>query len=404
MFRPLTKIHNTEGIGCCSLEIPDTKSTMPHGYEYDHLLHPTTLDAMFQSFFPAATFCEQGMVPTSIDSIFVSADLPKGSGAKFCGFAKATRKGFRQVGGPVVMSDESWTHPKIVIKGLLGTELGASSSESDSLQDSSVNIRKLCSTLSWREDVDHLTQKDAEIVLHPGRKEAPVSKEAVADYEKAARLYMLEALSSLDPVTETTMAPHLVHFVQWMRNRIKITNSGSTDLSTAEAATLLKEVATKGIDGRLLSAIGESLKSILDGSISPESVLMKENMFSEYRTDSTGLQGANHAMTKWLDLQAHKRPGLDYLEISAGKGSISLPALQILGGNKIPRLNQYTLTDGDPSHFEDAQKLLKPWQDRLQYKKLDIDQDPSDQGFQKDSFDIIIAGNVSTTLPQHVRL
>ena len=329
--------------------------------------------------------------------MFVSADLPKGAGAEFRGFTKASRKGFRHFVGPIVMSDDSWSQPKIIVKGFSGTELGASSSEPDSSQDSSANIRKLCSVMLWREDVDHLTQKDAETVLHPNGNDATMSKEAVADYEEAARTYMVKALSSLDPTTETTMAPHLVHFVQWMRRRIDLTNSGSTNLGTVEAATLLKETATKGIEGRLLSAIGESLGSILDGSISPESAMMIENSFSEYRTDGIGLQGANHAMMKWLDLQAHKRPGLQYLEIGAGKGSISLPALQILGGKQTPRFNQYTFTDGDPSCFEDAQKLLKSWQDRLQYKKLDIDRDPSSQGFQKDSFDVIIAGNASTT-------
>ncbi|KAL9078526.1 MAG: hypothetical protein Q9157_002549 [Trypethelium eluteriae] len=393
LFRPITNIHNTPGVGCCSLEIPDTKSVMPHEYEYDHLLHPTTLDAVFQTFFSAITDSTQGLVPTSIDSVFISADLPKGPGAKFRGFTKVARVGFRHYAGPLVMSDESWNQPKIVVKGFLGTELGASSSESDSLQDSSVNIRKLCSTLLWKEDVDHLTQKDAEIVLHSSQKDAATSKDAITNYEKAARIYMVEALSRLDPATEATMAPHLVHFVQWMRRRVELTNSGSTDFGTAAAATLLRETITKSIDGRLLSAIGTSLGSILNGSLSSESVLMNGDMFSEYRTDSVGLQKANHAMMKWLDLQAHKRPDLNYLEVGAGKGSISLPVLEILGRKTTPRFGQYTFTDSDPSHFEDAQKLLKAWQDRIQYKKLDIDQDPSDQGFEKDSFDVIIAGN-----------
>ena len=369
---------------------------MPHEYEYDHLLHPATLDAMFQTFFPAATSCTQGMVPTSIDSMFVSADLPKGPGAEFRGFTKATRKSFRHFIGPVVMSDKDWNQPKIIAKGFLGTELGASSSDSDS---SSAHIRKLCSTALWREDVDHLTQKDAEVVLHPGREDASVSAKMVADYEEAARIYMVKAVSSLDPSTEATMAPHLVHFVQWMRRRIDLSNSISTDPDSAEAATLLKEIATKGIDGQFLSAIGENLSSILDGSISPESVMMKDNMFSEYRSSSVGLQGANHAMMEWLDLQAHKRPFFRYLEIGAGKGSISSSALETLGGDQTPRFNQYTFSDSDPSHFEEAQKLLRPWQDRVLYKKLDINKDPSDQGFQKESFDVIIAGNASTALP-----
>ena len=371
---------------------------MPHEYEYDHLLHPTTLDGVFQTFFSAIK-SSHGIVPTSIDSLFVSAELPKGPGSEFCGFTRATRKGFRHFGGRFVMSDENWSQPKIVVNGLLGTELGASSSESDTLQDSTANIRKLCSTLSWKEDVDHLTQDNVQTALRPTKNATPMSKEIVADYNQAARIYMLKALSSLDPTTEAAMAPHLVHFVQWMRRRVELTNAGSIDTGAEETISLLSDITTWGIDGSLLSAIGQSLGGILDGSNPLTN--WNEKLFSEYRAHSIGLQAANSAMMKWLDLQAHKRPGLNYLEIGAGKGSISLPALEVLGGQQTPRLNQYTFTDSNPDYFEDAQKDLKSWQNRLQYKKLDIDRDPSEQGFEAASIDVIIAGNASSTMSSH---
>lgn len=368
---------------------------MPHEYEYDHLLHPATLDGVFQTFFTAIN-SNQGLVPNAIESMYVSNHLPQGAGGKLSGFIKAARKGFRHFVGDLVMSDEDWTQPKVVVKGFLGTELGATSSDADSSQDSSALIRKLCSSVTWKEDIDHLAQKDAEIVLHPSPQDGITTPSALTEFEQAARMYMLQALSTLDPGVEASAAPHLVHFIQWMRRRIELTNGGPEELGAAEAASVLERIMNKGIDGQVLSAIGQSLPEILNGSASPESILSRDGMFARYRTESVGLKRATNAMMKWLDFQAHKKPGLDYLEVGSGAGSISSAALQILTGEQTPRLKQYTFTDSDPSCFENAQKTLKKWQDRVQYKKLDLDKNPADQGFEKESVDVIIAGNVST--------
>ena len=393
VFRPIKKIHNIDGIGCCTVEVQDTKSTMPLEYEFDHLIHPSTLDAVFQTFFSAATDCTQAMVPTAIASMYVSADLPKGPGAIFQGFATSTRQGFRHFTGPIIMSDESWEQPKIIMKGFAGTELGASSSDADTVSESFASIRKLCSSISWKEDVDHLTQHDAEILL-PASQDTNKDAATIADYEKAAIIYMVKALFNLDPAKEMTMAPHLVHYVSWMRRRVELTHSDFKGQSSAEIDHLLNEVANKGADGQLLSAIGKNLGGILDGSVSPESILTKDDLLSEHRTNGLGLKSANHAMTKWLDLQAHKRPGMQYLEIAAGQGAISSSVLQTLGAKNTPRFSQYLFTDNDPDCLEAGKKTLKAWQDRVQFRKLDINAHPSNQGFEEGSIDVLLAGNV----------
>ena len=390
LFRTITQIHNTSWKGCSTLKIPDTKSVMPLEYEYDHLLHPATLDGIFQTMF-TAIISNQGLVPTSIDSMYVSADLPKGAGSELRGFTKASRKGFRHYVGDVTMSDSAWSAPKIVVKGFLGTQLGVSSAEADP-SDSSALIRKLCSSFSWREDIDQLTQKDAQVVLQSASKDASTSLETITDLEQAARIYMSRALASLSPDAETSAAPHLVHFVQWMRRRTELVNLGNAVVDEKE---VLDRVAVQGIDGKLLTSIGQSLPAILDGSVLPESLLAHDDAFSHYRTDSIGLKGATDAMLKWIDLQAHKRPGLDYLELGAGQGAISTAVMKVLVGSKTPRVNQYVFTDSDPACLESAQKNMTSWSDRMQYKKLDLDKDLSDQGFEKESVDVILAGNVS---------
>lgn len=67
LFQPIKEVHIAKGTACCSLHITDTKVAMPAQFEYDHLLHPSTLDGIFQSFVAGATDCTQGSVSVFID-------------------------------------------------------------------------------------------------------------------------------------------------------------------------------------------------------------------------------------------------------------------------------------------------------------------------------------------------
>ncbi|KAF4345876.1 polyketide synthase [Fusarium beomiforme] len=93
-FRNLTDIRRSDNIACGTVVVHDTSSMLPSKYEDDHLLHPSTLDCMFQLLFAAfgsnfAKF-DTAFIPSSIDSIKISAKCPKGPGARFRGFAQLT--------------------------------------------------------------------------------------------------------------------------------------------------------------------------------------------------------------------------------------------------------------------------------------------------------------------------
>ncbi|KAJ0123263.1 polyketide synthase 10 [Diaporthe amygdali] len=129
---------------CTSIvRIPDTKSKMPAQFEYDHLIHPATLDAMFQTVFAVG---DETMVPSCIRQICFSPAMLKGAGAEFHGYAIAQRKGFREASADIVMSDETFSKRLIVVKGMESIKL-ASSGASGFLPSN----RHLCSELIWRE-------------------------------------------------------------------------------------------------------------------------------------------------------------------------------------------------------------------------------------------------------------
>lgn len=366
---------------------------MPAQFEYDHLLHPITLDSMFQTFIAAITGSNKSLLPTSIDSLTVSARLPKGPGAEFSGFTKTSRTGFREFSGSVVMSDDSWNEPKIVIKGLTGTEVGAMVDGITSNKQQS-SLRKMCAELVWKEDIDHVHQSEAEQLLQTADQ---VSNEHVAVYEKAVAIYIRRALSTLTPEQEAKLGPHLSRYVQWMRQQ----TSGSEqpdqlDESVESEDKFLAETADTSLEGRLICSIGKKLPDILSGVTPPLPILMEDNMLFNYHLGDP----TNGKVLKWLDLQGHKRPDFKILEVGAGTGSMTLPALETLGGRygSTPRFSQYYFTDSDPNCLESAQGLLKDWQSHIEFKKLNIESDPVDQGFEEESFDMIIAANVSRGL------
>lgn len=193
------------------------------------------------------------MVPTSVGSMYISADLPKGAGAEFRGFSKVNRKGFRNFVGPIYMSDEHWLEPKVVVKGIFCTELGALSGQSGSGDDSSF-IKKLCSQIIWKPDVNKIVQNNVRQTLeieHENAEENDIRADNVTDFEKVAKIYISRALANLSPDDESTLAPHHAHFVQWARHRTLLTNSFAD--ATEDDDELLNKIDSRGIDGRLLA-------------------------------------------------------------------------------------------------------------------------------------------------------
>ncbi|TQN73231.1 Highly reducing polyketide synthase SAT13 [Colletotrichum shisoi] len=160
-FQNVVAISTHQNSCVSKVRIPDTKSKMPANFEHPHVIHPATLDAMFQTLFAIDS---KPMVPSSIESIFVSATIPHGAGNDFTGFATAERHGLRDATGSVVMvSDEdSWDAPCVVVDGLHFTALSNPSVEDGGFIP---NHRNLCSEIVWKEDYTTAAADDFSDVL-----------------------------------------------------------------------------------------------------------------------------------------------------------------------------------------------------------------------------------------------
>lgn len=149
LFQNIVDVRKGTGSCVSKIRIPDTKAKMPAQFEYPHLLHPATLDSMFQTLFAIDPV---PMVPTFIESLFVSADIADtrtGHEEYFAGHSTARRLGVKDAQADIVMR-LGQTQSHVIVKGLVLTSLADSTPEDGGFLP---NHRNLCTEIVWKEDV-----------------------------------------------------------------------------------------------------------------------------------------------------------------------------------------------------------------------------------------------------------
>jgi len=104
-----------------------------------------------------------------------------------------------------------------------------------------------------------------------------------------------------------------------------------------------------------------------------------------------------------LDALAHKDPSMRILEVGAGTGAMTRQIMKTLtskssfdGKEKTasPRYQQYDYTDVSPFFFNAAQEVYSNQGERMKFRKLDIETDPAQQGFECGVYDLVVAAAV----------
>ncbi|QDS78198.1 putative PKS/NRPS-like protein biosynthetic cluster [Venturia effusa] len=93
--------------------VPATKAQMPFEFEYPHVIHPATLDAIFA--FADGSIMAEAAVPYTLGYMYVDTNLPKDAGVIFKGHASRTRREGRETAGDILVSVSPKTDPQIII-------------------------------------------------------------------------------------------------------------------------------------------------------------------------------------------------------------------------------------------------------------------------------------------------
>lgn len=375
-------------------------------------MHPTTLDAIFQAMMIAVPRMEsvekQIWVPTGAASMLISTDINRNYGGILKGLAESSLTAIREMTASVLIKDEQrqGSLPEIVIDSFRFTGLGSTQETSE--QQSIVLASKLYSAPAWMPDAAVTDAKTLREMSNVEDFSSGMVKFCTVSDNLLKRMcrIILQKLGARG--LDESLPLHLRKYVAWMQKQnpqkdvAAITPPHSPD-KNASFSELLELPDIKGfmeeypVDGELLFHVYESLGAVFAQEVTPISVLRQDDLLDKAYQSVYGLQANVELMKTWFTLKAHKQPAMRILEIGAGTASSTLPLMKQLTveGSSTPLFSSWTFTDISAGWFESAKNTLGAWSGRVEYKVLDIDADPSAQGFELDSYDIVLAVNVS---------
>ncbi|KAI0884321.1 uncharacterized protein GGS22DRAFT_194853 [Annulohypoxylon maeteangense] len=385
---------------CSTLEIPDTKSLMPKNIESQHIVHPATLDSAFQMLMS----CDGVAKPTVakyIERIQISAKLPTLEGTRLKGFADIKERRFDGTNGTVVISDEKWEEPLIIFEGLKSTDFVT---EIDSTDDADAQIKalkKLGAYPTWDIDVENSSDATVELLKKTCASAPQTDYSVVYDLEWAAFIVSKRTTQRFSAEDAENMAPHYQTYYNYMKRQCELAEAGKLPCQSPEWGSasetveneVLARVSKASLEGEMMCRINDNMSSMLLGEVEAWEVMSRDNLLNNMYRYGLSDERTPAIQCEYIKRLSHKRP-LRILEVGAGTGSATSRILSSLGPNVAGRLQKYTYTDISGVFFEAASEEFKEYGSMMEFKVLDIEKEPAQQGLEEGSYDLVVAFQV----------
>ncbi|KAH8664734.1 polyketide synthase [Xylariales sp. PMI_506] len=398
LFRGLTSMSKRDCSVVFQATIPDSRARMPANHETELLVHPATLDALLQVMLVAIPRQEdvpkQVWIPSKIREIKISNDVARKAGEVLHGTCESTRSGFREMVGTIITGDGVFDkNTGITMEGVTFTGLGSTQGLSQSTEQSEKARLKLCSKPSWKPDLDLIAVENHQQIFAAGVEVPDDLVEFCNQSHKVIEILCRRAGHKIESIAPADLPSYLTQFLQWMKKR----GYSTSPLSKSEEDKLLDNFSVNyPFDGKFCMHVFNSLEDIFTQKTTGIATLMAEDNLNRFYRETYACDLSVHAFENWFELMGHKNPGMKVIEIGGGTASMTLPVLKQLGGNseETPRFSEWMFTDISAGFFDNAKSLLKDWGSRVDFKRLDIEQDPTTQGFEPGTYDVVLAVNV----------
>jgi NADPH:quinone reductase-like Zn-dependent oxidoreductase/ubiquinone/menaquinone biosynthesis C-methylase UbiE len=363
-----------------------------------YVIHPASLDAIMHLCFTALSSGGANPMATSVPSrlkyIWISnRGLSRREADTLTTFSKLTHKngrGFSVDTG--ALNCGSTGQLKLFIEGLELTNITHTPPPGNlmpHLDQSYFNIvsRIALSKLSANEAASHFEG------LHQA-KEDPT--QFFLDLRELMKIALGHLVQVTDAQTHGQETSWKKHYLDWAHHHL------ATDLLEIESPQSLEEaclkIDKKGCVGRIYAEVARNLTGIFTGKVDPLSLLFNSDLAKGYYEEIATYK-SNHQFAEYLNLLAHEKPGLSILEVGGGTGAGTRNVIKTLkthadGDTGTLRCRKYDFTDISAAFFEKAREEFEDVQFKMNYKILDIEKDITEQGFENNSYDVVIAINV----------
>ncbi|KAI2473089.1 hypothetical protein F4781DRAFT_427851 [Annulohypoxylon bovei var. microspora] len=358
------------------------------------LLHPAMLDAAFQSVLLTASAPEDGglwsmHVPRRIENIMINPalcmlEMSRGKRLAFDAFQPSDTS---TIAGDVDIFPEGSRHAMIQIEGLECVPFSPATEKDDKI---------MFSSMIW----GNMFPNAMDIAYDSSK--TPQQYDIACVLERMACFY-LRGLSREVPLEHKSRreGPYtsFFKFASYALTRAKSRGRPYWDpeweYDTSETIAIASATYKDVIDVRLLHAIGQRLADIVMNDTPAIEIGMKDNLLGQYYKDAIGMQEFSQNLARMVKQLTFRSPRLQCLEIGAGTGGATIEILKETGRT----FSSYTFTDVSSGFFDSAETAFSSMTDYMLFKVLDITKDPCLQGFEKHSYDLIIASMVLHATP-----
>lgn len=373
-----------------------------------HVIHPTTLDGFLQLMIVALSRGMEEviptMMPTRIGKLWISSSgVSYPNTAEVNAYAQAAFSSHRTAGALLFALNKATGHLLLSMENVEATTVATR----DTSLQSEKNEKRMCYNMSWKPDLELLDQQ--QILLHC-EKSRPNRASAVEFYENLDLViiaFMSSALKALNDEEYRVSQPHLRQYSRWLKDQVEKFHSREfPQKPICQAITQDAEIREKLCNsieltdqGKFFMRIGRNLLKILQGDVDPLTFMFQDESIPEFYREVNRQVICFEPLIRYLDLMCHKNPKLRILEIGAGTGATTDYILEALGAcdqwsRGTLKCSRYVYTDISPAFFEAASDRYRGFSDKLEFKVLDIEHDPSKQGFELGTYDLIFATSV----------
>lgn len=411
-FSTLTDVYAGQQQGYGRVIIPNVASGMPSQFQRPHVAHPSTLDIL--GHLAAALFVHEGghlpVVFASIGEMTISTDITSKPGDELVVASRRLDNSKRAASfsSAVLQNGSDGLEPVITFTKCKLQSVGRSQAgEEDDLFQ-----RKHVFRMEWAPDLDLMDS--AGLVQYikgadeSGNEHSDLRGRLLAQ-QSAALLYIRRAVQSMHDRGESpdSNSPHLQKYYEWMQKAIDLTSPLHLIQPSAEALTLsdnevIARCVKTGPMGEAIVRIGSQLHEILAGRDDGSEHLFSDDLVQRVY-DSLAAEASMNRTARFLKLLSFKKPNMRILEVGAGSSGATMTILEALESVNGPLFAHYDCTNISADSSSSARTRFARWADRMDFKTLDVTQDPVTQGFELGQYDLVIALNALHATPDVAR-
>ena len=391
-FAAIKRIHQESNARLLTeVEIPDVATTMPAQLQRPHVIHPTTLDAIMHTALPLYT-AQKGpasVMPIEIETLQILSHLTNTPHKRFHVQTDLTSVGPATAEADMYVYDSIHTVKSVM--SISGLKLRGFEKPADIA--TVAEHRKTNFRMEWGVDVDFISPTGCS-GSDTGTIEALAAKATILN--EAASIFIHRGLGEYKLQNVKASQAHMARLIEWLGKSQMSPACQSSQGKTSRLSDdiVLEQAQGQGIEGRIVSRVGQNLADILAERINPIELMLQDGLLDKFYANSPFTR-CFAQMAQIIRHICFKYPRIRILEIGAGVGGATLPLLKALRSEEIARLGHYDITDNLSENLEEAKKFLNEWKHLLSFKELDMYRNPIQQGFESESYDLVIAANAS---------